>query len=491
MKKTILTILLLVPFLLPAQHYKNICTQGLTFYKVYNANNLKAYRIDSIGIPVAGDTLFKSFRIMIDTNYTMCGDTTKGSILGRKVYKKNNGWFYFFNKLNDTIFINTQASLNSTWVFFNLSSATFIQATLSSVSLDTVLGVLDSVKTFTLQGKRDNGQNILTLYNGKTMKISQHYGLSKTFNMVKIPNDTTWYTLSGKTHPAMGTQDFGWKDVYNYQVGDLFHYHGHHTALNTSGGVSTTWISIKKVLTKTIHGNNDSVTYTLEHCKRVQVVSTGVSTDTYDTITERHNFVTLANDSSILRMPDEFIRANIYSSGYDRKINNYLSRQTKEIDNDKYRYINNCWVIPEGASIVNDWYSVGLGVSEYYKQNSSFIEDEALSYYKKGSETWGTPVATDCNTLVSVEEAPVISGLQVRIIPNPVNIRAEILINGFPSNQKLDVALYDFTGRMIYHNQIGTDHFTFDRSGIANGLYILRVMGATSELKATAKIVIE
>jgi hypothetical protein len=321
------------------------------------------------------------------------------------------------------------------------------------------------------------------------MKLSEHYGLSKTFDMVMTPFDTTSFKLVGKTHPALGIQDFGWHEVYNMQVGDIFHYSGYHTALSSGGGVTTTWLSMKKVLTRTVHGNNDSITYTYQLCRREQVVSTGVITSTFDTITKTYNFVQLANDSTILRMPDEFIRHNNYASAFDRKMNNYRSRQTKEIDSDKFRFLNHCWLIPEAGTISNNWYSEGLGVSEYYKKNSNYIEDEALVYYKKGFEIWGTPVSTDCNTLVSVESAPVKSALQVHVIPNPVNTRAEIIIDGLKSTTALQVALYDYTGRMVYRNTVNSDRFTFERSGIANGLYVLKI--TAGEMIVSSKILLE
>jgi hypothetical protein len=188
-------------------------------------------------------------------------------------------------------------------------------------------------------------------------------------------------------------------------------------------------------------------------------------------------------------MPDEFSRHNIYASGYDRKMNNYQSRQTKDITSDKYRFLNNCWVLPEGAAINRNWYSEGLGVTEYYKKNSNFIEDESIVYYKKGVETWGTPVATDCNTLVGVEEAPLKPSLQVRIVPNPVNTRADIVIEGVSGNTSLQVALFDHTGRIVYHSSMTSGKLNFDRSGLANGLYILRVTGG--EVNVTGKIILE
>lgn len=490
MKKFTLVFFLLIPFLLPAQNYKNICTQGITFYKKYNTQIVKGYRVDSLGLPGSSDTIFKSFRIIIDTNYIMCGDTTKGTILGRKVYKKNsNGFFYFFNKNNDTIFVNTQANVGDIWKFISLDGSAYLQAEVTTVAQDTVLGLLDNVKTIKLQGKRGDGSNLLHIFNGKTFKLSEHYGLSQTFNMVMVPWDTTSYKIVGKTSPALGIQEFGWPEVYNLQIGDQFHYTGYHFPLTGSGGAYTTWLAMKTILTKVVHGNNDSVTYTYEYCKRVQDVNTGNSTSTLETLSKTYNFVQLATDLNILRMPDEFIRRNLYASGYDRKMDQYQNRQTKQISNDKYRFISNCWMIPEGATINNNWYTEGLGVSEFYKKNSNFIENESIVYYKKGSEIWGTPVSTDCNTLVSVEENPGKAALQVRIVPNPVSSRADIVIDGISPSTVLQISLFDHTGRMVYRSSMISGKTNFDRNSLASGLYILKITG--SDVNLTGKMVIE
>jgi len=80
--------------------------------------------------PAGGDTIFYSFSTIRDTAAD-CKDTTKGSIFGRKVYRHNTDlMFLFFNKRNDTIFVNAKAILNETWKFVNLNITTFLEAKL-------------------------------------------------------------------------------------------------------------------------------------------------------------------------------------------------------------------------------------------------------------------------------------------------------------------------------------------------------------------------
>jgi len=126
MKKLLFPLLFFWVNILVAQNYQNICSPGTTYYKD-NSGNLKAFRRDSVVLMGNNDTMFISYNAIRDTGGT-CRDTSNGSILGRKILKKHNGWFCFFNRYQDSISLNTQATLNQTWKFCDLPSGSYIQA---------------------------------------------------------------------------------------------------------------------------------------------------------------------------------------------------------------------------------------------------------------------------------------------------------------------------------------------------------------------------
>ena len=234
MKRIFIIFLVVVPFFLHAQNYQNICSPGITFFNdsVYN---MGAFRRDSAIHQTNGDTLFISYRAIRDTAYGLfqCSDTTQGSVLGRKILRTSSGWFYFFNRYNDTLKLKTQATLNETWKFCQLTGGSYIQASVTNIINDSVLGQPDQVKIITFQAKNSGNVNISHQMNGQIIHLSKHYGLTRFFDVFSIPDNIFIYELAGKASPPIGIQDFGWRDVYNYNVGDIFHYLGNGSS---SGG---------------------------------------------------------------------------------------------------------------------------------------------------------------------------------------------------------------------------------------------------------------
>lgn len=487
MKKLLFLFLMIIPGLLAAQNYTNICSEGLTLYKKYNNTTLKGFKAVAIQIPVSGDTVFFTFPVIRDSASVECKDTTKGSVLGRKIYRKSNGYFYFFNKDNDTIAVNTQAALFDTWKFCPLPASCHMEAEVSAVTTDTVMGVVDNVKIITLQAKRSNGTNLAHPWNGRTLQLSEHYGLSKTFDMPLVPYDSTKYFVQGKTAGAIGLQDFGWEDVYNYAVGDVFHYNGYYNSF--SGGSNSTWTRIWKVLAKTVHGSNDSVTYQIESCKN-ELTTDGSDAYEHDTIFVTYDFMGLASDSTIWRLPDEFDRKVFYADYFERKMDVFNGRQIKKVTDDKYRFLNQCWVVPTGGTTEVLGYSQGLGVTETFKTTTNYQQYDHLVYFKKGSETYGTPVATDCSTLTGVDETPA-GGSAIRILPNPARTTAQVIAGGKSLPEGTQVMLTDQLGRIILKETMKGNAASLNVEGLRSGLYIVRLTTPSGAIPATAKLVIQ
>jgi len=487
MKKFIFTLLLIAPILMHAQDYTNICTPGPAFYKKMNTNSLKAFKRTSFVLPGGTDTIFYTFPTIRDTAAT-CLDTTKGSILGRKVYRVGTEkMFYFFNKKNDTIRINSKAQMDDVWKFVNLTSGTYLEAKVTSVGPDSVINMLDDVMKIELTAKRLDGTVVANPWNGKFLKLSKHYGLVRTFDMVNVPFDTTYYTLVGKYTPVIGLQDFGWKDVYNLAIGDVLHYSGYDNGVTP--GQTSTWKEIKTVYAKTPYGANDSVQYKFDRCRSTVTNPGNHHVYIHDSLTVMYNFKNLANDSSILRYPDHFDRDNIYASQFDRYQKLYLNRQTKKIGQDKYRFINSCFVIPTGSVTCNIAYSEGLGRTEYFRDDYSTQNYYKLVYYKKGSEVWGNAVGTQCSPLLDVEEQPIATTGQVLIVPNPMKNQAELLVDGINLNDGLQFVMYNIVGKEVYRQKVTSNHMTINKNNLTTGLYIYILTGY--ETIAKGKLVIE
>ena len=488
MKRIIFTLLFMIPVLLFAQNFTNICSSGPTFFKKKNISLVKAYKTSSYTVPIAGDTIFYSFRTIRDTGAT-CRDTTKGSILGRKIYRNNfDGMFYFFNKYNDTIYINTKALLNTTWRFTKLTGSTYLEAKVVALGPDSVMSVMDDVMKIELTAKRSDGMTIPNAWNGKYLKLSKHYGLSETFDMVNVPYDTAKYILVGKFKPVIGIQEFGWKETYNYSLGDEFHFSGNETSL--TGGPSSTYVEIRHVIEKTVYGaNTDSVVYRMDRCRSTVTQPGNSRTYIHDTLYFKYKFNVLNQDSTIWRFTDQFVRQNVYASQYDRYMKAYNNRQSKKVAEDRYRFLNNCFTVPTGSVVVMRTYAEGLGQSEYYRLDSDLQKLDKLVYFKKGSEWWGSPVGTECSPLLGDSESPAVTAPGVKIIPNPMKNQAQIIIEGTDAGKVTEFTLFNIVGKKVYSTPINAGTTTLDRNNLPSGMYLYVIKG--KDTVSSGKLVIE
>jgi hypothetical protein len=482
----VLYFLFLIPVFGQAQDWQNICSPGITYF-LNSCNAVLAFRQDSVILKPNSDTLFISYNAFRDTSEMDCIDTTNGAVLGRNVYKSNNGWFYFFNKDSDTIGINTQATLNEVWKYTTLPAGCYLEAKVTAIQQETIFGQTDQVKVITLQAKQNNGQTIPHSFNGVTIELSQHYGLIRMYDVYQTPYDTMVYTLIGKTSDNMGFHGITWQDIYNYDIGDEFHY----TLSATTAGEH----SIKIVIDKTAYGY-DSVVYTFAHCYQ-GTGSTGYWSG-YDTITEKYNFHSLGMNYWAAHLPMEVNHGDYGGNQYHilpyyfsgRGLNGY-SWGTVCFYGDSCWNACPTWEYPHGY----EEYVVGLGnTSHYYSEmgsNGNMYMHYDLVYYKKGSETWGTPVATDCEELVGIYKKSNHVMAESCIRPNPVSGQATLVTRNIRTYDRTFFVLTDLAGKDIMQVPVKGPSVSLDFSSIPKGLYIYHMIGKDGNLILSGKVVVE
>lgn len=125
--------------------------------------------------------------------------------LNKIVRKKIDGYYEFY--VPDTFKINTQASVNDTWIY-SIHGSDTINATVIYTDTSTVLGNLDSVKQ-------------IRLTNNDTLLLSKSFGL---VNMTQFI-DSQKYELIGLEKAHIGFTLPIWSDFFNFSIGDsLFYY---------------------------------------------------------------------------------------------------------------------------------------------------------------------------------------------------------------------------------------------------------------------------
>ena len=198
-------ILLLFPLVVPAQNWQNICSPGVTFYQNLSGS-IQAFRLDSVDITQYPESVFYSYRAIRDTMGD-CYDTTYGSILGLEVTKKPLGVFQFLNRTNSVITLHSLEGMGFSWIFFSFASGYYIEATISMMTFDTILGIPDSLKIISFQAKDLLGNNITHPINQQHITLSKQFGLTRIFDLYTFPNDITSYVLLGKSTPSVGMQN--------------------------------------------------------------------------------------------------------------------------------------------------------------------------------------------------------------------------------------------------------------------------------------------
>ena len=494
-RKTIALVIAIftIAYGLPAQNWQNVCAPGKTFF-TDTASVMQAFRRDSLKVSASMDTTCFSYKTIRDTAGMMtCSDTAHGSVLGMKVILTHNGWFYFFNMYDDTIKVNSTATQGQSWRFCNLGGGSYITATVASIANELVLGQNDEVKLITLQAKNQAGASINHPLNQQPFKLSKHYGLVSFYDVYYLPGRVVVYHLAGKSTPAIGLQDFGWRDVYDFAIGDQFHYGGRFSTF--SGGAT-----VKKILTvlgKTVYGNHDSVDYVMQQCIRFESgPPSGVSTS-FDTITTRYNFVQLDTLEQFMALPNELIPNGYMGSGpsanrYSRRSGDFNQRQVKTTEPDTYAYntfIPGCWSI----AIWEMWkireYAPGLGCTYIENMEQGYDNREVLVYFKKGGETWGTPVATDCNALVGTPPDPEKIALTASVSPNPAKDHFDIVVKGNHPGVPVTIRLTDMYGRPLKEAVIHAAEYRMSTGGLPCGLYFWQAEAEGRII--TGKIIVE
>ena len=455
---------------------------GTTFYRSPDTY-IKAFRLDSLYPLGNNDTLFISYRTIRDNQNGSCLDTTSGSVLGRKILKRHDGWFFFFNSTQDTIRINTQAAINETWKFCGLPNNGYIQAKVTDILDDSVLTGTDPVKVITFQAKNSSNDDTSHILNQRNIRLSQHYGLSRMLDVYSFPNDTVNYILIGKTDPPVGIRDLTWQQIYDFNVGDEFDYSGGEGWL---GSYYYSAYEIYHVLEKTNFGN-DSVRYLMEHCRKDSTYIPKSSSTVHDTITVTYDFLQLANNNAswFTKLPEEFVNEYDLASSYKTNFS-YNGRQTKTAafaDYMMWSYAPRCWVYlgqPGCWEILQseNRYADGLGKAYYYEQCYSnniltHTKWNTLEYFRKGPEIWGAPVAPDCWILTGAVPQQEKNSRTIHVAPNPVETEANIWLDDQSKNEEMQFILFDCMGRIVGQFTRETFPCTFNRNGLPSGIYIL------------------
>lgn len=480
-----------------AQDYKALKTDASYYFYDSVAMDIIPIRIDSV-TSIGTETQYFGMRQIRQTDYG-CFTPDGASWLGDMVTENQAGVFQFilypFSPPDsaDVFTIHSKSLPGYSWHFYNYhTSNEYIEATVSQISLASFIGLTDSVKTITLQRKDVSGQNVNDPVNGQKILLSQNYGLIRLPKFDEFNSNLRFFDLCGKTNPITGRTNLTFEEIFDFQPGDEMHIVYEDEPYATFYPKESGYL-IQRILGRINGSNSDTVTYTISECKSttyVQGMNQTTTINATDTIQVKYiksynpDFAYEPKEPQISDYPgmpeltdDEMGMSATYElehPGIPWKLSNAI--WPLWLDGS-----GQCW----SYATIDDYeksahYYKGLGGPYHYWMaawmNTNYRK---LVYYKKGAETWGTPL--DCETLLHVGTPEYQQNQNINIYPNPTlgNITVstpEGLI--FSCRFKL----FDISGRPVKEMIMTQQKQSFDISDLPCGLYSYKLTTDTGEV---------
>ncbi len=196
MKRTLLLLTFCIISLCSfGQNYNCFNTSEVTYF-ISGRNFLRGMRIDSVRVDGA-DTIYYPYRTCRAYNYLRLSrfsgcdsfhmNTNGGSWLGGRVVKHPDGTFVFDNNYGGSVTIKTQANLGDTFSFYQDSTQISFWAQVTSIDTQTILGTIDSVKTYEIHSDSAGTAFTADWLNHFTFKISKTKGFVRAFDLYTFP----------------------------------------------------------------------------------------------------------------------------------------------------------------------------------------------------------------------------------------------------------------------------------------------------------------
>ncbi len=492
MKKPIL-FLALLPMLVFSQNYQCIQPDVEIYFNPVSSVNiplnflpyedivpLRALKMSIVDSENKG-AFYKNHKEIHNEEYTNqywindCRSPFMLSWIGNDVFMRDDGYNVFFNRLNDSIFIDTQAQLNESFLFYNYPDGSYFLATVTNLELLSFLGISDTAKTISLQLYTSDNQPADSPINEKEIVLTKNHGFYKTFNFRDFPDfgDQTFsvleHVLYGHGDIESSFKKLTRRDIFDFEVGDKYHYE---TGFYIAGPYSSwynykTWdIANKEWL------SNDSVRYTINEQKwgYTGPAPEGIFFHDIDTITITYPELDLAIRDAL---PFEPVSPNNQKDDYLTffviKTNKFNNHPTLVVTTDHYAGSDSCYYGTfEDTDLASTLYVKGCGILESYEDPyiSEEINDE-LVYYKKGDEEWGTPLVPP---VVGVSEKPNGNKL-ILVYPNPSNNSINFGIPEKLTDNKYKLTVSDSKGLIRVEKEITSSNNSIDVSGWNDGIY--------------------
>jgi hypothetical protein len=430
---------------------------------------IRSGHIDSVRF-INNDSVFYFFKTIRNASGQpgSCMDTSGSCWLGEKVIIKPNGNNVLFNKNNDSIIIKTNAVVNDSFPLFKFSNGNYIQATVSAISQSTIMGVTDSIKTFTLEAKDLNGNGIANSYNGNSFSISKQSGIITNFCWYDFPLtvDTFKFNLTNANRLTF-------REIYDYTPGDVFQFYNGCWTPSSSGTYGET-----KIIDKWYSFNSDTVFYSRVITGKYyiqtstppywdSVINVAAMDTIYYTDLDNHLFEGKYPEQAIVDTTLQTMGGlKSYVLQQDDNVNGlYLAKDSRL----NYQWNGLCFEMPFEL-IENEFtYIQGIGNWQSKLINSVSVPQldcySYLFYYKHGNFTYGNPTSF----VLGINE--IIDESRLLLYPNPANL----ILTLYSREDLQEVKVYDIFGKCVMETFCiaALKEVHLDISKLSSGLYFL------------------
>ncbi len=365
-----------------------------------------------------------------------------------------NGNFSLINDSTNQLFFKINAPELSTWSFDTTKS---IQAFISDKSMGSVLGVPDSLITILTS----SGDTIILSKNHGFVYFPAFDSISQTFELVGIEERN------------LGIEIPRFRDVFNFDIGDVFYYKDK-TSNNSYGNITTT----KKVIitSKQLLGNNYQY-----HAEVFTKTVGGWNGDKYEYYPDQ----IINYDSTDFPLLNRFHGQKLgaesgetYSYYKPMKViyDAQNQRIEKTFESSPFKKLDNTDTVYELFNYmgINEYYSktwkVGLGQTESYKASYSgnyqgSSHRIALIAYEKNGIHYGELIPNDFVGVRVIEHYET----EIKSYPNPVSTQWIIEKPATTASIKLD--LFDNYGKRVMSCTLNDAINAIDLSSLSSGIY--------------------
>lgn len=498
-------------FACSAQDYQVVHNNGIYYfepesiYPYYGCNTWQdnyyhyhCIRVDSVAT-VDSTTLFYNLKELQNEYYTprygdhSIDDMDTGcfqpriSWIGEKFEIRPNGMNVFFNLNNDSIFVYTKSDQGDEWTFYRYPGGRYIKATHSLDTQMTFLGITDSVKLITFQEYDYTHLPMNSEINQLSIILSKDHGIIRTLNFRDFPGfdngfGVMMWDLAGLPGNQEGAHLLTRREVFDFNVGDEFHYWG-----------SLYQFPKKRIITgKTFSINNDTVTYQVNQRTwapgDIPPDSFGLvehSVDITETYTDLDSYVMPENLApSEAFYNEDYYGFQVYTNYF---MTNYCGGITAITTPGELFYENTAcswYYYPFEPQCIYTLYIKGCGKLAY-----DFMPDVGwdcsncydLVYINKGSFTCGSPI-----TVYDIDEhSRKINNITLN--PNPGD--GMFSINGSNLQNSVSIRIFDLAGKMLYQKNQKPDELV-DFRGHSQGLYFVQIISG-DQVFSTILVIVE